>query len=166
MKTFIPFSLICLLIVSFYSCIVKEKSGNEQVKQYEKFVSEMKSRGFNTGNILVYENGEVIFESSNGLRTIDPIDSLTLESQFRLASVSKQFTGVAMMKLKQVGKLDYDQKVNTILPDFPYDNISIRHLLHHTSGLDDYEEIIEEYFIPQDPTKRYILGNNEILKNL
>jgi CubicO group peptidase (beta-lactamase class C family) len=164
MKPFIPFSLICLLIVSFSSCIIKEKSGNEQVKQYEKFVSEMKSRGFNTGNILVYEKGEVIFESSNGLRTINPIDSLTLESQFRLASVSKQFTGVAMMKLKQAGKLDYDQKVNTILPDFPYDNISIRHLLHHTSGLDDYEEIIEEYFIPQDPTKRYILGNNEILK--
>ena len=58
----------------------------------------------------VYENGEIIFESSNGLRSIDPIDSLTLNSQFRLASVSKQFTSVAIMKLKQEGKLDYDQK--------------------------------------------------------
>ncbi len=164
MRIFILFILACLLMISFYSCNPNQKPDNIQVEQYKKFVSEMKSRGFNTGNILVYENGEVIFESSNGLRTISPIDSLTLNSQFRLASVSKQFTGVAVMKLKQAGKLEYDQKVNTILTNFPYDNITIRHLLHHMSGLADYEEIIEDNFIPQDSTKRYILGNDEILK--
>lgn len=124
----------------------------------------MNSRGFSTGNILVYENGEVIFESANGLRTIDPMDSLTLESQFRLASVSKQFTGVAIMKLKQAGQLEYDQKVATILTDFPYENITVRHLLWHTSGLADYEDVIEANFIPEDSTARYILGNNEILE--
>ena len=75
----------------------------------------MKSKGLSTGNILVYEKGEIVFQSSNGLRTIDPIDSLTLNSQFRLASVSKQFTSVAVIKLKQEGKLDYDQKVSSIL---------------------------------------------------
>jgi CubicO group peptidase (beta-lactamase class C family) len=164
MKILTPFYLICLSIVSFSSCSEKEQSENKQVKQLEKFVSEMNARGFNIGNILVYENGEVIFESADGLRTIDPVDSLTLESQFRLASVSKQFTGVAIMKLKQAGKLDYEQKVNTLLTDFPYDNITIRHLLHHTSGLPDYEEIIEMHFVPQDSTKRYLLGNDEILK--
>ena len=136
---------------------------NSKVKQYAKFISDMKSKGFTTGNILVYENGEIVFQSSDGLSSIDPIDSLTLNSQFRLASVSKQFTGVAIMKLKQAGNLDYDQKVNTILTDFPHDNITIKHLLHHTSGLADYIEIIKENFVPQKSTKRYILGNNEIL---
>ena len=136
---------------------------NSKVNQYAKFISDMKSKGFTTGNILVYENGEIVFQSSDGLSSIDPIDSLTLNSQFRLASVSKQFTGVAIMKLKQAGNLDYDQKVNTILTDFPHDNITIKHLLHHTSGLADYIEIIKENFVPQKSTKRYILGNNEIL---
>ena len=164
MKIFSQYSLICLLTVCLFSCSTKQKSDYEQAKQYKKFITEMNSRGFSTGNILIYENGKIIFESSDGLRTINPNDSLTLDSQFRIASISKQFTGVAIMKLKQAGKLDYDQKVNTILIDFPYENITIRHLLHHTSGLADYEEIIEENFIPQDSLKRYILGNEDILK--
>ena len=164
MKLTLKFVLIGLLILSFSSCKQKETSlTNSKVKQYAKFISDMKSKGFMTGNILVYENGEVVFQSSDGLRSIDPIDSLTLNSQFRLASVSKQFTGVAIMKLKQSGNLDYDQKVNTILTDFPHDNITIKHLLHHTSGLADYIDIIKENFVPQDSTKRYILGNNKIL---
>ena len=163
MKLTLKFVLIGLLILSFSNCEQKETSLNSEVKQYAKFISDMKSKGFATGNILVYENGEIVFQSSDGLRSIDPIDSLTLNSQFRLASVSKQFTGVAIMKLKQSGNLDYDQKVNTILMDFPHDNITIKHLLHHTSGIADYIEIIKENFVPQNSTKRYILGNNEVL---
>ena len=164
MKLTLKFVLIGLLILSFSSCKQKETSlTNSKVNQYAKFISDMKSKGFTTGNILVYENGEIVFQSSDGLRSIDPIDSLTLNSQFRLASVSKQFTGVAIMKLKQSGNLYYNQKVNTILTDFPHDNITIKHLLHHTSGLADYIEIIKENFMPQKSTKRYILGNNEIL---
>ena len=163
MKLTLKFVLIGLLILSFSNCEQKETSLNFEVKQYAKFISDMRSKGFTTGNILVYENGEIVFQSSDGLRSIDPIDSLTLNSQFRLASVSKQFTGVAIMKLKQAGNLDYDQKVNTILTDFPHDNITIKHLLHHTSGIADYIEIIKENFVSQNSTKRYILGNNEIL---
>ena len=163
MKLTLKFVLIGLLILSFSNCEQKETSLNSEVKQYAKFISDMKSKGFATGNILVYENGEIVFQSSDGLRSIEPIDSLTLNSQFRLASVSKQFTGVAIMKLKQAGNLDYDQKVNTILTDFPHDNITIKHLLHHTSGIADYIEIIKENFVSQNSTKRYILGNNEVL---
>lgn len=78
--------------------------------------------------------------------------------------MSKQFTGMAIMKLKEAGKLDYDQKVNTILTDFPYDSITVRQLLHHTSGLTDYERLIYENFEKADSTKQYILGNDEILE--
>ena len=124
----------------------------------------MKSKGITTGNILVYENGEIVFQSSDGLRSIDPIDSLSLDSQFRLASVSKQFTGVAIMKLKEAGSLDYNQRVNTILTDFPHDNITIKHLLHHTSGIADYIKIINKNFINKESARRYILGNNKILE--
>ena len=165
MNALYKLSLTSLLTLLFFSCTHKETSTNTpEMSDYEKFISEMHANGFTTGNILVYENGEIIHQSSNGLRSIDPVDSLTLNSQFRLASVSKQFTGVAIMKLKQAGKIEYHQKVNTILPDFPYDNITIEHLLRHISGLADYEAIVEEHFIPKDEKKRYILGNDEILE--
>jgi len=163
-KTSLQYQLVVLLLVSFSSCKQNDTSFiNYQANQYSEFILDMKSKGLSTGNILVYENGEIIFQSSNGLRSIDPIDSLTLNSQFRLASVSKQFTSVVIMKLKQEGKLDYDQRVSTILNDFPHDNITIKHLLQHTSGISDYIKIINENYVPQNSTKRNILGNNEIL---
>ena len=90
--------LLALVVISISSYKQKEKLlTNSKSNQYSKFISEMKSKGITTGNILVYENGEIVFQSSDGLRSIDPIDSLSLDSQFRLASVSKQFTGVGLM---------------------------------------------------------------------
>ncbi|OUS02050.1 hypothetical protein A9Q86_05210 [Flavobacteriales bacterium 33_180_T64] len=159
------FSLVCLILVCFFSCkketvIVVQDTPSE----YAEFVSVMKTQGISTGNILIYKDGAIVFKSANGLRSTNPVDSLDLNSQFRLASVSKQFTGMAIMKLKEAGELEYDQNVNTVLIDFPYDNITIRQLLHHISGLTDYERLIDENFVKTDSTKNYILGNNEILK--
>ncbi|PQJ80104.1 serine hydrolase [Polaribacter porphyrae] len=165
MKSITQCFTIYLLFISFFSCKKNEiQSTNSKVEKYKDFVAKMHQKGFTTGNILVYENEKIIFQSANGLRSIDPVDSLTLDSQFRLASISKQFTGISIAKLKIAGKITYNQKVNTILKDFLYDNITIKHLLHHTSGLADYEAIIEENFEPKDSEKRYILGNNEILE--
>ena len=164
MKLFFKYILLSLIFISFSSCNQNVSSSTcSQANKYSEFISCMKSKGLSTGNILVYEKGEIVFQSSNGLRTIDPIDSLTLNSQFRLASVSKQFTSVAVMKLKQEGKLDYNQKASSILNDFPHDNITIKHLLQHTSGIADYIKIISQNYVPQNSTKRDILGNNEIL---
>ena len=164
MKLFFRYILFSLIFISFSSCNQNVSSLTcSQANKYSEFISCMKSKGLSTGNILVYEKGEIVFQSSNGLRAIDPIDSLTLNSQFRLASVSKQFTSVAVIKLKQEGKLDYDQKVSSILNDFPHDNITIKHLLQHTSGIVDYIKIINQNYVPQNSTKRNILGNNEIL---
>ncbi len=161
MRSIPQFAIVCFFTACFFSCNTENKI---EENKFDEFVSKMNSKGVATGNILVYENGEVVHKSSNGLRSISPLDSLDLNSQFRLASVSKQFTGMAIMKLKEAGKLDYDQKVNTILPDFPYDNITIRQLLNHTSGLTDYERVIAENFIKEDSAKTYILGNDEILE--
>ena len=163
MKLFFKYILVSLIFISFNSCKIDSSLTCSQANNYSEFISCMKSKGLSTGNILVYEKGKIVFQSSNGLRTIDPTDSLTLNSQFRLASVSKQFTSVAVMKLKQEGKLDYDQKVSSILNDFPHDNITIKHLLQHTSGIADYIKIISQNYVPQNSTKRDILGNNEIL---
>ena len=64
MNLTLKFVLVGLLILSFSSCKQKEISlKKSKVKQYAKFISEMKSKGFTTGNILVYENSEVVFQS-------------------------------------------------------------------------------------------------------
>lgn len=95
--------------------------------------------------VLVRHNGRTMFERGYGardLRTFAPIDANT---DFRLASFSKQFTAMAAMLLVHDGKLRYDQRLTDIFPDFPaYGRaITIRHLLTHTSGLPDYEELMK-----------------------
>ncbi len=165
MKSLKQLVLVCFLTACFFSCKTENKIEKE-TNTYKEFLNKLHEQGITTGNILVYKNGEVVFKNTSGLRSINPKDSLTLDSQFRLASVSKQFTGMAIMKLKEAGKLEYDQTVKSILPDFPYADITVRHLLHHTSGLTDYERLIANNWKPADSTKRYILGNDEIIKEI
>jgi CubicO group peptidase (beta-lactamase class C family) len=94
--------------------------------------------------VLVQRHGVPIFQRGFGvrdLRTKTPIDAHT---DFRLASFTKQFTATAVMLLVHDGKLRYDQKLTEIFPDFPaYGRaITIRHLLTHTAGLPEYEELM------------------------
>ncbi len=94
--------------------------------------------------VLVRKDDKTIVQRGYGvrdLRTLAPIDART---DFRLASFSKQFTAMAVMLLVHDGKLKYDQRLTDIFPDFPeYGRaITVRHLLTHTSGLPDYEDLM------------------------
>lgn len=79
---------------------------------------------------------------------------------FELASVSKQFTSMIIMMLQEQGRLQFDDLVEKYL-DIPYKGITIRHLLTHTSGLPDYQAIMDAHW---DKTK--VAGNKEILEYL
>jgi CubicO group peptidase (beta-lactamase class C family) len=94
--------------------------------------------------LLRYRGGLAVQRNfgARDLHSKTPIDAAT---NFRLASVTKQFTAMAIMLLVRDGKLSYDQRLETIWPDFPEygRNITIRQLLNHTSGLPDYEDLME-----------------------
>jgi CubicO group peptidase (beta-lactamase class C family) len=79
---------------------------------------------------------------------------------FELASVSKQFTAMIIMMLKEKGKLNYDDLVGKYVQT-PYPHITIRHLLTHTSGLPDYQEIMDKHW-----DKSKVAGNPDILEYL
>ena len=97
--------------------------------------------------VLVIKDGRKVYQRGYGvadLRTRHRIDART---NFRLASVTKQFTAMAVMLLVHDGKLRYDDRLTDIFPSFPeYGRaITIRHLLNHTSGLLDYEDLMPKY---------------------
>ena len=94
--------------------------------------------------VLVVHDRKTVFERGYGvgdLRTKRAIDGLT---NFRLASVSKQFTAMAVMLLAEDGRLSYDDRLTDVVPGFPdYGKaVTLRHLLTHTSGLPDYEDLM------------------------
>jgi CubicO group peptidase (beta-lactamase class C family) len=96
--------------------------------------------------VLVVKDGKELFERGYGVRDLHSAAKIDPRTNFRLASCSKQFTAMAIMLLVHDGKLRYDQKLTDVFPDFPaYGRaISIRNLLNHTGGLQDYETLMEQ----------------------
>jgi CubicO group peptidase (beta-lactamase class C family) len=96
--------------------------------------------------VLVVKDGRKLFERGYGLRDLHSAAKIDPRTNFRLASCSKQFTAMAIMLLVNDGKLRYDQKLTDIFPEFPAygKSISVRNLLNHTAGLQDYETLMEQ----------------------
>ena len=68
MKKLIKFSSVIIILLSLLAC--KETATNNENNTYAKFIHDMNEKGFTTGNILVYKNGEIVYQNSDGLRTI------------------------------------------------------------------------------------------------
>src|ERR1700682_1486987 len=94
--------------------------------------------------VLVRKNGQTLFQRGYGVRELQKRVAIDAWTNFRLASCTKQFTAMAVMLLVHDGKLRYDERLTDVFPDFPVYGraISIRHLLNHTSGLQDYEDLM------------------------
>src|SRR5882762_9415602 len=94
--------------------------------------------------VLVRKDGHTVFERGYGVRDLRSLAKIDEQTNFRLASCSKQFTAMSITLLVHDGKLHYDDKLTDVFPDFPaYGKaITIRNLLNHTSGLPDYEDLM------------------------
>jgi CubicO group peptidase (beta-lactamase class C family) len=106
--------------------------------------ADLKSDTTPGGAVLVIKDGQVVFARGYGVTDLRGFNKVDVQTNFRLASVSKQFTAMAVMLLVQDGKLRYEDRLTDVFPDFPaYGRaISIRHLLNHSSGLQDYEDLM------------------------
>jgi CubicO group peptidase (beta-lactamase class C family) len=94
--------------------------------------------------VLVLRNGEAIFRHAYGLSNLESKVAAAPATNYRLASMTKQFTATAILLLAEDGRLTLDDPVRKWLPTLPAaaDGITIRHLLTHTSGLIDYEDVM------------------------
>lgn len=96
--------------------------------------------------VLVRKEDRIVFSRGYGVRDLKTLAKIDAHTNFRLASCTKQFTAMAIMLLVHDGKLRYEDKLTDVLPDFPAygQTITIRNLLNHTSGLQDYESLMEQ----------------------
>lgn len=146
----------CILIFVAQLALAQNMSA-EKIKSLVDTITANKS--FN-GVILIAENGKAVYEKAIGYRTYADKKSLKKTDIFELASVSKQFCALVIMQLKEKGLLQYDDLVEKYL-EIPYKGITIRNLLTHTSGLPDYQQIMD---LNWDKTK--VANNNDIIAYL
>ncbi len=104
--------------------------------------SKVDSVGAGAGLLINYE-GEPILIKGYGLENYSRRIPISPNSNFRMASVSKQFTALAILTLIDAGKLSYDSPVNIILDIDGMEGVQIHHLLNHTSGIPSYEDYFE-----------------------
>ncbi len=109
-------------------------------------------------SLIVIRDGRVVLRRAFGLANLDPRTAATPRSDYRLASVTKQFTATAVMLLVQDRRLALDDSVSRYLEMPPYARgVTIRQLLNHTSGLPDYED-----FVPD--TQTYQVKDRDVLQ--
>jgi CubicO group peptidase (beta-lactamase class C family) len=111
--------------------------------------------------VLVADKGKPVYHKAFGFRNTEanlPNDTSTI---FELASVSKQFTAMIIMMLEEEGSLSFDDPLDKYIPSLPYQQITIRHLLNHTSGLPDYQQMMDEHW-----DKHSVAGNPDVIEYL
>jgi len=141
--------LFFLLLISALSVYAQ----NEYAEQIDNFFKKAEANNF-SGNILVAQEGKIILKEGYGWKDRETEMSEDGNSVFNIGSITKQFTGAAILKLEMMGKLNTTDLLSKYFPEIPADknNITLHHLLTHAAGLpgalgDDFEQISAEDFM-------------------
>ncbi len=152
---------VILAIAVCFSCTTPEQKTDPLVVAIDSVMTALVDTARFNGNVLVAKSGKVVYQKNFGLANFYTGEKLNDSSLFDLASVSKAFTSMAIMMLKEEGKLGFDDDVRKFLPELPYEGMTIRHFLTHTSGIPDYEELMMKNF-----DNKKIASNADVLKML
>lgn len=115
--------------------------GQSKIDKLDELVSIYSDYGKFNGSILIAQNGEIIYKKGFGLANMEWEIPNKTDTKFRLASITKQFTAMLIVQLVSENKLKLDVPISTYLPDYPKkngDQITIHHLLTHSSGTPDF----------------------------
>ncbi len=120
------------------------------------YSSFLNNKAFN-GSILIAKNGQILAEKYNGFANFATKEAISQNTTFHLASVSKTFTAMAILRMIEQKQFSLDDDVRTFFPSFPYAGITVRLLLSHRSGLSNYAYVM--------PKSSYGLYSNDDVLN-
>ena len=127
---------------------------NEKQSVYEaridSFFLNRYTRGLFNGAVLFAEGKNTIYKNALGYGNFRKKDTLTIDSKFQLASVTKPLTAYGIMLLEKEGKISFQDSIRHFFTNFPYENITLRQLLIHRSGLPAYMYFADELWKEDD----------------
>ena len=127
-------TILVLLVLAAVAAPAQDKQADKVTALFEHL-----NEGIQPGAaVMVIKDGGIVYSGGFGYANIEEQTKIDGNSTFRLGSVSKQFTAMAVMVLADEGKLDYEDAVIDYIPDLKkYPGVTSRHLLTHTSGMPD-----------------------------
>ncbi len=149
-KTAVYLTLTAISTLMSCSTISSENEtdkGAEKFNEIDQLLTSYYDKGEFNGTVLISENDSVIFKKAFGYADYQAEVKLKNSTSFGLASVSKQFTAMGIMILEKQNKLSYTDNLAKYFPEFPdyADQVSIEHLMTHTSGIADYFYDLQAY---------------------
>jgi CubicO group peptidase (beta-lactamase class C family) len=132
-----------------------------EIQKIDSLLNRVLSNYRFNGNALVAYKGYPIFRRGNGFKDLNSEDTLNFNTAFQVASVSKTFTATAILMLSEQGYFCLDDSVQYFIPEFPFDNVTIKHLLQHTSGMQNYMYYVDHQWEENKP-----LNNEDVLELL
>ena len=141
----LPICLLCALLLSPSALLIaRDTSPKNMPATIDALFEQYELPGAPGASVIVIKDGRILYKKAYGLADVDGKVRATTRTNYRLASVTKQFTAMAIMILAERKKLTLDDRLTDFFPDFPAygKGITIRQLLNHTSGLIAYEELI------------------------
>ncbi len=175
--------LVTAFVLAALVCTVPAFAVTDSIsEQIEDYLSQTYPATQPGATVIITKDGEMIFRGAYGMADLELAVPLAPDMVFRLGSITKQFTGAAILLLEQEGKLSVDDPITKFLPDYPTHghDITVAHLLAHTSGIRSYtgipgwmdkkikedltlEELIDAFKSePMDfaPGERYLYNNS------
>ena len=138
MKNAAPFARSFFLLAAI--CLASRASGDDLTPKFERYMeAAVKVDGF-SGSVLVSRGGETLFARGYGQASIELGVPNTPQTKFRIGSITKQFTAMAIVILAEQGKLKLDDPIGKYVDDAPktWEKVTLHHLLTHTSGIFSY----------------------------
>jgi CubicO group peptidase (beta-lactamase class C family) len=132
------FLLLFILVLTLQEITAKE---NDTITHIDRLFAYLAENSLFSGVAFVSEGGEIIYKSAFGYANFEWEIPNTLDSRFQIGSISKQFTAMLVMQLVGEGKLSLSDPVSKYLPELPpqwADQVTIHHMLSHTSGVPNY----------------------------
>jgi CubicO group peptidase (beta-lactamase class C family) len=137
MKKTIAFLAFCLLANLTFA---QQKDDKQLFTEFDKMLSEQFKTNETGATALIARKGQIIYKKAFGMANLEYNIPMKVDNIFRIGSITKQFTAVAILQLMEQGKLNLQDEITKFIPDYPTHGhkITIEHLLTHTSGIMNY----------------------------
>ncbi|MFI5170877.1 MAG: serine hydrolase [Chitinophagales bacterium] len=125
----------------FFNFVIAQNSEPQKlIDEFDEMLSTQFKKGEPGATAFVAKNGKIIYEGAFGMANLELDEPMQIDNVFRIGSITKQFTAVAILQLMEKGKLKLDDEITKFIPDYPMQGkkITIEHLLTHTSGIQSY----------------------------
>ena len=141
---------LIIALVMVLSCKNSNDSQKRAVADIDSLFTSLYPTGEPGAAVLILKGEEILFQKGYGIADMNTKEVIDQNTFFNIASVSKQFSAVALMMLAEEGKLSLDDNVQKWFPEFQsplMEKISLRHLLSHTSGIPDSRDRSDRVFV-------------------